>query len=219
MRKILTRNGPHRIACNLIPNQVTAQAVSHWLLTTEGQVPSQGSLCDICDGERGTGCFSEYSVFLSVILLLLYIHSPIIWVGHNEANGDCSSTVPPYHWWEEEEKCLILCRWTCDIMVSFCYAHLCTTNRNQLWDKAVFLWKCFQYNAHQTSDPFLMAAFFYRTPKVLDTYSFSEYFFIHSHCWTLLCISDCLEWYYESAIKPIWTFKNREMNMFNLLKN
>jgi len=75
-------------------NEVTAQAVSHWLLTTEGQVPSQGSLCGICDGERGTGCFSEYSVFLSIILLLLHIHSPIMWVGHIAAIG---TVVPQCH--------------------------------------------------------------------------------------------------------------------------
>lgn len=31
MRKILTRNGPHRSDCNMIPHLVTAQAVGHWL--------------------------------------------------------------------------------------------------------------------------------------------------------------------------------------------
>jgi len=64
-----------------------------------------------------------------------------------------------------------------------------------------------------------MAAFFHRTPKVLDIYGLAEYFFIHSHWWILFRISDCFEWYYESVIKPIWTYKNREMNKFNLLKN
>lgn len=63
MRKMLTRNGTPRSDCNLVRHQVTAQAVGHWLLTTEGQVPSQGSICGICGGQRGTGCFSKYFSF------------------------------------------------------------------------------------------------------------------------------------------------------------
>jgi hypothetical protein len=58
--------------CDEMISRATAQVVSRRLLTVEAQVRSQGSACEICGGQSGTGTgFSP----VSMIPLLLHIHS------------------------------------------------------------------------------------------------------------------------------------------------